>query len=172
MGVEISENQRQNSNYYLTSCGFSPNLICDSMENKYVTPEEYFDFVYSIYSIGWSTDLDVTFRQIASYLRKNGEFIFSCSHHIHNCMAADKGVLAYKKSYYDESWYCVSLSGSTLSLSDDKMSTYVNALINAGFVIEEMIEHAGKELIRNSTSELARKAERLPVTFIIRARKP
>lgn len=29
---------------------------------------DYYDYVYSIYGIGWTTDLEGTFRKIASYL--------------------------------------------------------------------------------------------------------
>ncbi len=53
-----------------------------------------------------------------------------------------------KKSYFDESWYSVSIDGNTLSLSDRKMSTYINALAKAGFVIEQMIEESQEDIIR------------------------
>ena len=35
------------------------------MEADMDIPKEYFDFVYSIYGIGWTTDLDGTFQKIA-----------------------------------------------------------------------------------------------------------
>ena len=38
--------------------------------------KEYFNLVYSIYGIGWMTDLDGTFQKIALYLKKT---VFSFS---------------------------------------------------------------------------------------------
>ncbi len=56
----------------------------------------------------------------------------------------------FKKSYFDESWYSVSLEScqGALTLSDRKLSTYINALAKAGFVIEQMIEETDSEIIQ------------------------
>lgn len=45
------------------------------MEDELDVPRDYFDYVYSIYGIGWTTDLQGTFDKIASYLKKDGIFI-------------------------------------------------------------------------------------------------
>lgn len=41
-----------------------------------------------IYGIGWTTDLQGTFDKIASYLKKDGIFIFSWHHtfNVHKCI--------------------------------------------------------------------------------------
>jgi len=172
-GMDISEKQIEKTRQYLTEYGLSAKLICSPMEEECGLPVDYFDFVYSIYAIGWTTDLDGTFCRIASYLKKDGVFIFSWSHPIHKCVVAENDMLAFKKCYFDESWYSVSLDEGTLSLSDRKLSTYVNALAKAGFVIEEMIEESDDDIIhsQDSISEFAKKAKMLPVTFVIKARK-
>ncbi|MGO4277192.1 methyltransferase domain-containing protein, partial [Paenibacillus sp. TAF58] len=87
------------------------------MEEKCGIPEDYFDFVYSVYAIGWTTDLEGTFCRIASYLKKDGAFIFSWSHPIHKCVVDENNTLVFKKCYFDESWYSSSLDESTLTLS-------------------------------------------------------
>ena len=56
-------------------------------------------------------------------------------------------------------------------LSDRKLSTYVNALSKAGFVIEQMIEESDDEIVQKNNSDFARKAKMFPVTFVIKARK-
>jgi SAM-dependent methyltransferase len=172
-GMDLSENQIEKTRQYLTSCGLSAKLICSPMEEECGIPEDYFDFVYSIYAIGWTTDLEGTFSRIASYLKKDGVFIFSWSHPIHKCVVAENDMLVFKKCYFDESWYSVSLDESTLTLSDRKLSTYVNALSKAGFVIEEMIEESEDEIMqsRDDKDGFAKKAKMLPVTFVIKARK-
>ncbi|WP_054955222.1 class I SAM-dependent methyltransferase [Paenibacillus dakarensis] len=171
--VDISEKQIEKAAQHLKSCGLSAEFICAPMEEECGLPADYFDYVYSIYAIGWTTDLEGTFRRIASYLKKNGVFIFSWSHPIHKCVAVENDMLVFKKCYFDESWYSVALDENVLMLSDRKLSTYVNALSKAGFVIEQMIEESDEEMIgsRNKHSDFAQKAKMLPVTFVIKARK-
>lgn len=170
-GTDISERQIEKTGQLLTSCGLSATLICSPMEEECGIPEDYFDFVYSVYAIGWTTDLETTFSRIASYLKKDGAFIFSWSHPIHKCVVAENNMLAFKKNYFDESWYSVALDESKLALSDRKLSTYVNALSKAGFVIEQMIEESDDEIMQSRDDDFAKKAKMLPVTFVFKARK-
>lgn len=172
-GTDISNKQIEKTSQLLTSCGLSATLFCAPMEEECGLPEDYFDFVYSIYAIGWTTDLEGTFKRIASYLKKDGVFIFSWSHPIHKCVVAENNRLEFKKCYFDESWYLVSLDEGTLTLSDRKLSTYINALSKAGFVVEQMIEESDDDIMqaRDDNSDFAKKAKMLPVTFVIKARK-
>ena len=64
-GIDISQNQLDNAQKYLDECGYAANLICSSMEEMNL-PQCYFDYVYSIYGIGWTTDLQGTSNKIAS----------------------------------------------------------------------------------------------------------
>lgn len=171
--VDLSEKQIEKAKQHLEACGLSAKLICSPMEEECGIPVDYFDIVYSIYAIGWTTDLEGTFCRIASYLKKDGVFIFSWSHPIHKCVVAENNRLTFKKCYFDESWYSVSLDEGALTLSDRKLSTYVNALAKAGFVIEQMIEESDDEIMqaRGDNSDFAKKAKMLPVTFVIKARK-
>lgn len=171
-GIDISKKQIEKAGKYLSSYDYSAKLICSPMEEECGIPVDYFDYVYSVYGIGWATDLERTFSKIASYIKKDGIFIFSWSHPIHKCVAVEDDSLTFKKSYFDESWYSVSLDGGAISLSDRKLSTYINALIKAGFVIDEMIEESDDDIIRSyKESDYAKKAKMLPVTFVIKARK-
>jgi len=170
-GIDLSIEQIDKTKQHLAGCNLSANLICSPMEEDCGIPIDYFDIVYSVYGIGWTTDLDGTFNKIASYLKKDGVFIFSWSHPIHKCVAAEDDILKFKKCYFDESWYSVSVDGGVLSLSDRKLSTYVNALAKAGFVIEQMIEESDNDILESKDSEFAQKAKMLPATFVIKARK-
>jgi Methylase involved in ubiquinone/menaquinone biosynthesis len=170
-GLDLSDNQIEKTRQLLAANGLSAKLIRSPMEEECGIPEGYFDLVYSIYAIGWTTDLEGTCRRIASYLKKDGVFIFSWSHPIHKCVAAENEGLVFKKCYFDESWYSVTLGDSTLAMSDRKLSTYVNALAKAGFVIEQLVEESDEDIVQSSNSDFARKARMLPVTFVIKARK-
>lgn len=171
-GIDISGKQIENANVNLNESGIKAKLICASMEEESGIPKDYFDYVYSVYGIGWTTDLVGTFKRIASYLKKDGVFIFSWSHPIHKCVASEYDSLTFKKCYFDEAWYSVPLECGTISLSDRKMSTYINALTKAGFIIDEMIEESDENILsKYKDSQFAKKAQMLPVTFVIKARK-
>ena len=171
-GVDISAQQITRTEQLLAKHGLSAKLRCAPMEDDCGLPKDYFDYVCAVYSIGWTTDLDGTLCKIASYLKKGGSFIFSWSHPIHKCVAAENEALVFKKCYFDESWYSVSVGGAALSLSDRKLSTYINALAKAGFVIEEMVEESDSDMLaQSSSSSFAKKAAMLPVTFVIKAKK-
>ena len=62
---------------------------------------------------------------------------------------------------------------SEIILCNRKMSTYINALAKAGFVIEQLIEERDKASLE-AEGELdlrTRKAKMLPLSFCIKARK-
>lgn len=170
-GLDISNEQIEKTRNKLESLNLSANLKCSPMEAECGIPNDYFDIIYSVYGIGWTTDLDVTFNKIATYLKQGGTFIFSWSHPIHKCVAIDGDTLSFKKSYFDESWYSVPRKGGVLSLADRKISTYINALSKAGFLIDEMIEETDEDIRDTIKTSFSKKAKMLPVTFVIKAIK-
>lgn len=170
-GLDLSRDQIKKAGQSLLDNNLKANLICSPMELECGIPQNYFDYVYSVFGIGWSTDLEKTFLQIASYLKTGGLFIFSWSHPIHKCVAIEGEDFIFKKNYFDESWYSVPIEGNLFSLSDRKMSTYINALAKAGLFIEALVEESEEELINMRNSPFANKARMLPVTFVIKARK-
>lgn len=171
-GIDISEMQIKRAEDYLLSQGVDARLICAPMEADRGIPKDYFDYVYAIYSIGWTTDLNKTFDQIASYLRKGGSFIFSWSHPIHKCVSVEKNQLVFCNSYFDESWYTAPLGDKNIMMPNRMLSTYINALAESGFAIERMIEENDKATTDAVSQDVfAEKAKMLPVTFVIKARK-
>jgi ubiquinone/menaquinone biosynthesis C-methylase UbiE len=52
-------------------------------------PPDYFDLVFSIYGLGWTTDMPVTLALVERYLRPGGCFIVSGEH---PCTAAWNGM--------------------------------------------------------------------------------
>ncbi|SDB49956.1 Methyltransferase domain-containing protein [Pseudobutyrivibrio sp. YE44] len=181
-GVDLSQKQLDNASILLEEQGYSANLLCDKMENELAVPKNYFDYVYSIYGIGWTTDLQGTFDKIASYLKKDGIFIFSWHHTLNYCIAwsckdrkvvFDDDKLVMSKSYFDESYFKMPVHDSEIVLCNRKLSTYINALAKAGFVVEQLVEESDDDTL-NATGELApktRKAKMLPLSFCIKARK-
>lgn len=181
-GLDISKSQLENAEKYLRENGYSAKLICSPMEAECGIPKDYFDIVYSIYGIGWTTDLDGTFKRIASYLKKSGTFIFSWGHTLNYCVAwspekntdvPEDGKMCFTKSYFDDSYYTLNIDGSDMMLCNRKVSTYINAIAKAGFVIEQMIEQTDSETM-SAAGEISgkqKKAQTLPLTVIFKARK-
>ena len=148
-GLDISQKQLDHAKALLSENGYAAKLICSPMEADIDIPKDYFDFVYSIYGIGWTTELQGTFKKVASYLKKDGIFIFSWHHTLNYCVAwsceerreiLENDKLIFHKSYFDETYFKMPIHNSEVILCNRKISTYVNALAGAGFVIEEMIE--------------------------------
>jgi len=181
-GVDLSHKQIENAKAYLKENGYTAKFICAPMESDLDIPMNYFDYVYSIYGIGWTTDLQGTFNKISSYLKKDGIFIFSWHHTLNYCVAwsceerkdvieGDK--LVFSKSYFDESYFTMPVHDNEIIMCNRKISTYVNALAKAGFVIEQMIEQNDKETMESTedVSDKTRKAKMLPISVCFKARK-
>ena len=172
-GLDISQNQLDNAKDYLSSFDYDSKLLCASMEENSHIPKDYFDVVYSIYAIGWATDLDLVFNNIYSYLKEGGQFIFSWKHPLHGCVTTEDNQLLFKKSYFDETWFTQVVDDMDMILSNRKISTYVNALAKAGFIIEEMIEQTDKKTLSEigDMTDRSFKAQHLPLSFVFKVRK-
>jgi SAM-dependent methyltransferase len=172
----------ENAATYLRENGYTAKLICSPMEADLDVPKNYFDYVYSIYGIGWTTDLQGTFNKIASYLKKDGVFIFSWHHTLNYCVAWSYGQrndviesnqLVFNKSYFDESYFTIPVDESEIILCNRKISTYINALAKAGFIIEEMVEQNDKQTMESvdDNSDKTKKAKMVPISVCFKARK-
>jgi ubiquinone/menaquinone biosynthesis C-methylase UbiE len=172
-GLDMSQKQLDNAKEFLAGNQYYPKLICSPMEEECGIPDNYFDIVYSIYAIGWATDLDQVFRRIASYLKQGGTFIFSWKHPLHGCVSVDNGQLILDKSYFDEEWHTQIVDEMEIMLSNRKISTYINALTEAGFIIEKMVEQTDDETLQmeGDIDDRSKKAQKLPLSFIFKTRK-
>lgn len=170
-GLDISASQIARTREYLNTKKITANLICSPMENECGLPTNYFDVVYSVYGIGWSTDLDTTFKLINSYLKENGKFVFGWSHPIHKCVSIENGQLFFSNSYFNEEWYRADMSDKQIILSNRMLSTYINTLANNGFAIEQLVENTDREKALAADSDFGRKALILPTAFVIKSKK-
>lgn len=180
-GLDLSKEQLSHAGEYLQQNGYQAKLLCASMEEDADIPTDYFDYVYSIYGIGWTTDLPETFRKIASYLKKDGTFIFSWHHTLHYCVSwscekrdvIEGDDLIFTRSYFDESYFKMPVHDSDIILCNRKISTYINALADAEFVIERMVEQNDRKTMEDlqDRSTKARKARMCPISMCFKARK-
>ncbi|MDF2921532.1 MAG: methyltransferase type 11 [Paenibacillaceae bacterium] len=175
-GLDMSTKQIENAGRFLDESGYEPKLFNSPMESDCGLPGEYFDVVYSIYAIGWTVDLQKTFDQIASYLKKDGLFIFSWDHPFMHCVDVQENQLLFSGSYLNEDAFSYIQRGNPVTLQNRRLSTYINALARAGFMIEQLVEETNDETLERP-AEFASgyytpyKAQRFPLSFIIKARK-
>ncbi len=175
-GLDLSERQLENAQRFLSESGFKPHLFNAPMETDPGLPKNYFDIAYSIYAIGWTTDMQTTFNLVSSYLKKDGISIFSWDHPFMHCVETVDERLVFSGSYFDEGLFEFEKSGNKVSLYNRKMSTYINSLAKAGFAVEQIIEETDKDTMErdhefSSKYYAPSKAKMFPLSFIIKARK-
>ncbi|WP_153462130.1 class I SAM-dependent methyltransferase [Sediminibacillus terrae] len=177
-GVDFSEEQKELAE--ITLQDHLTHLFCAPMETDIGLPKAYFDYVYSIYAIGWTTDLPATFQLIYSYLKVGGSFIFSWDHPLYPHMKSEDGRFYLDASYQEEGMLQFdNFKGEKkpMAFQRRKMSTYLNALITAGFTIERVIESDVPADLKDVKAEQSDgyyslyKAQRFPAAMIIKAVK-
>ncbi|MHC8514601.1 class I SAM-dependent methyltransferase [Sporosarcina sp. ITBMC105] len=174
-GVDLSKTQIETAKGLLADCNAPVYLFESPMEQNPGLPEEYFDIVYSIYALGWTTDLDKTLANVAKYLKKGGLFVFSWEHPLHSRARFENGALHFKKSYHEEGPYDHEAWHAPAIMQQYKVSTYLNTLIECGFEIEKVIEDVSlteEDRERHANRWYSfEKAEMLPTTLIVKSRK-
>ncbi|TLS37062.1 class I SAM-dependent methyltransferase [Pseudalkalibacillus caeni] len=174
-GVDLSKTQVDSATKLLQK-SVSPVKIFESpMEEDPGLPVNYFDVVFSIYALGWTTDLDKTVRNVNKYLKKDGIFIFSWEHPIYSRVKQIDGSLSFNKSYHEEGPYYHEAWDQPAIMQQFRLSTYLNTLVTNGFKIERVIEDvclSDEELKRHSNRWYSYdKAKTLPTTLIIKSKK-
>ncbi|MBM7096202.1 methyltransferase domain-containing protein [Bacillus sp. H-16] len=174
-GIDLSCSQVSAARTVLKDCTVPVTLFESPMEKNPGLPEGYFDLVYSIYALGWTTDLAQTVKNVAGYLKKNGVFIFSWEHPLYNRMTHNGDSLQMTKPYFEEGPYQHSGWNVPVTMQQLKLSTYINTLSKQGLVIEQMVEEVSlseKDAERHTNSWYTReRASFVPTTIIFKCRK-
>jgi hypothetical protein len=149
------------------------------MERNPGIPSACFDLVFSIWGLGWTTDLPATLALIADYLRPGGCFLVSGEHPAYSCLEWNGKQYVVSDPYFAEgpreyaSW-----KGVPIVIHRRTLSTFVAHILHAGLRIEALIEGSfNEELVNEAHMDPARwysveRARLMPTTFIIKARKP
>jgi len=180
-GLDFSEEQIRFTKEFLNEQDIPVNLFLSSMDENPGIPENYFDVVIAIYSLGWTPDLYHTLLLVNSYLKPGGVFIFSWEHPVFRSLSYDSKIDEYvfKNSYLDEgpikypSW-----RGVEIIINHRKLSTFLNASIESGLRIERIIESEPvTSLAQEDDFDPANwysvpRAQLISTTFIVKACKP
>ena len=180
-GLDFSEEQIRCTQEFLGEKNISAKLFLSSMDENPGIPEDYFDLIVSIYSLGWAPDLSKTLALVHSYLKPGGNFIFSWEHPVYQSLSyeADVEKYALENSYLNEgpvlhpSW-----RGVEIVINHRKLSTYLNSIVQSGLAIEQIIESEPNiALAREQDFDPAKwysvpRAQLIPTTFIVKTIKP
>ncbi|MCM3236126.1 class I SAM-dependent methyltransferase [Heyndrickxia oleronia] len=174
-GIDLSTAQINTAAEVLKDTRTNVKLLESPMEEDPGLPHHYFDIVFSIYALGWTTNLEKTLDNINKYLKSGGTFIFSWEHPLYNRIKNHDGDLRLIKSYHEEGPYDHEAWSSPAMMQQFKLSTYINSLISHGFMIEKMIEDVciSDDIIPKHVNGWYsyEKAKMIPTTLIIKSRK-
>lgn len=178
-GLDISAKQLENAEKLLSESGISCTLLNRPMEDNTDIPRNYFDVAYSVYAIGWTVDLSTTFKNVCSYLKKGGIYVFSWEHPLLRVCTENDGKIIFSGDYLSDQTISFEYDNNPVTFYNRKLSTYVNTLADAGFAVERIIEQTDSATLssseysswgyQNAYSTL--KAKKFPLTAIFKARK-
>lgn len=180
-GLDLSEEQIHSTKELLEQKDIPAKLFTASMDENPGIPENYFDLALSIYGLGWTPDLPQTLSLVCSYLKPGGLFIFSWEHPVYQCLDYNAEINKYifERSYQKEgpelhpTW-----RGVEIVINSRKLSTYLDALIQSGLVLDRLIESqaniasAGEQNLSPEKWYSVSRAQLLPTTIIVKAHKP
>ncbi|SDY00289.1 class I SAM-dependent methyltransferase [Paenibacillus sp. CF384] len=174
-GVDLSGAQIETARQVVSKLDTPVVLVEAPMEEMSELPENYFDKAVSIYALGWTVDLPRTLSHVHRSLKPGGIFVFSWEHPVHSVVEYSDEVLKFRRSYVSESFERhEAWRGTPIVMHNRKVSTFINALIGAGFVIDAVIEES--EVDEGDTVNPAKwysgaKARIIPSTLIIKCHK-
>lgn len=154
-------------------------LVESPMEVNPGVPENHFDLVLSIYGLGWTTDLAATMGLVSRYLRPGGCFVLSGEHPAYGCIDWNGTQYVVAAPYFAEgprkhaSW-----NGIPIVTHHRTLSTFLGQIIQAGLQIEALVETpVDPTAVKEEDVDPARwysaaRAQMMPTTFIVKARKP
>ena len=154
-------------------------LVESPMEVNPGIPLGSFDLVFSIYGLGWTTDLPGTLALVADYLRPGGVFILSGEHPAYGCLEWNGKQYVMAEPYSAEGGFAhSSWKGVPIVIQRRTLGTFVTEIARAGLRIETLVEgELNADLAKEAHADPARwysvaRARMMPTTFIIKARMP
>ena len=178
-GLDLSPVQIAFARETLQAHAAATRLFESPMEINPGIPSGHFDLVFSIWGLGWTTDLPATLELVADYLKPGGVFLLSGEHPAYGCLEWKEQHYAVSEPYTAEgARYYSSWKGVPIVIQRHTLGTLVNQVIQAGLQLEALIESPLDESSATAAHlDPARwysvaRARLMPTTFIIKARKP
>ena len=174
-GVDISEKQIDRVKERFPN--FKNNFFVAPMENEIKIPNDYFDYIISIFSIGYTSNLFNTLKCVYKYLNKQGSIIISWTHPFYYCLDIEKNKVVINKSYFNEESEIITKGTDKIKLVQNNLmiSTIINTARDAGFYVDTILEEETvlKDDVNGYKSSFWRKEKTIncPSTLILKFKK-
>ena len=97
--------------------------------------------MFSIYGLGWTTDLPQTMRLVRAYLRPGGSFIVSGEHPAYGCLEWNGTGYTVASPYFTEGpCELASWKGVPIVTHRRTLATFVGDIVQSGLQIEALVE--------------------------------
>ena len=179
-GLDLSEKQIKEAEQFNKKAVSSGkvSLIHGEMEQRLKI--EPVDTVYSVYGIRWTVDPITTFKNIYSYLKPGGIFIWSWDHTFFTDVQFEDSQYVMKYSYHDETPIILKnwkeKHGINAHITYRKTATWFQLLRDTGFEITGYYEPKPKTNEERYWDPKkyysTKKAKLVPCSFIFKCRKP
>lgn len=174
-GLDISPNQIKKAQENFPK--LADHFIVSPMEKKADIPHDYFDYILSLFSIGYTSDLYKTLENAYNYLAKDGALIISWTHPFYNCLDTKDSFAYLNKSYFDENPQKITKGPDKVPLVQKNLmlSTIINVAHKVGFYLDTILEE--ETIIKDdvngykSTFWTKEKAYNCPSTIIFKFKK-
>lgn len=139
-GIDISEEQIEKAKERFPQ--YSDHFIVAPMEEETSIPQDYFDYIISIFSIGYTSDLLSTLKNAYKYLKDTGSLIISWTHPFYYCLDVVDDKVVINKSYFNEDSEIITKGPDKVNLAQHNLmiSTLVNIASEANFYVDKMYE--------------------------------
>ncbi len=141
---------------------------------------EKYDTVVSCLAIHYINDIYKLFRDVYGILNSRGEFVFSMEHPSYTaCKVSQKWVTDPENGlvtgfvmdhYGEEGVRKIEWLGKTITKYHHKTATVINALIEAGFVLEKVVEPSPDKKMMENVPKTVHELHR-PAYLIIKCKK-
>lgn len=174
-GIDISEEQIKRAQNRFPQ--FKERFIVGPMESEINILNNYFDYIISIFSIGYTSDLYKTLLNANKYLNRDGTLIISWTHPFYYCLDVVDDNVVVSKSYFDENSEIITKGPDKVNLAQKNLmiSTIINTANEAGFYVEKMYEEETvmKDDVNGYISNFWKKEKTVncPSTIIIKFKK-
>lgn len=174
-GIDISKEQIEKAKERFPQ--YKEHFIVSPMEEETSIPQDYFDYIISIFSIGYTSDIQSTFNNAYKYLNENGTFVISWTHPFYYCLDMDGDKVVVSKSYFDESSEIITKGPDKVNLAQYNLmiSTLINEASKANFYVDRMYEEE-TEVVDYGDGYVSpfwrkEKTENCPSTIILKLKK-
>lgn len=174
-GIDISQEQIAKAKNRFPQ--FKNNFLISPMEEEANIPNNYFDYIISIFSIGYTSDISKTFKNAYQYLSDSGSFIISWTHPFYYCLDVVDSNITINKSYFNEDSEIITKGPDKINLAQKNLmiSTMITEARKMGFYVDEILEEETilKDDINGYKSNFWRKEKTVncPSTIIYKFKK-